>query len=51
MNRLYIGAIGFIAMLVGLSSFAENLNAWALLIGVCGVLMVVWSGAFRTVLE
>ena len=46
MSRFSIGVFGFIAMMVGLSSYSNNLNPWALLIGVMGALLTIWGGAY-----
>jgi len=42
-----LGGLWFCVMVAGLSSFADNLNGWGLLIGLIGAGLTAWGGAFR----
>ena len=46
-SRFTIGVLGFVGVFVGLGSFAENHNLWALLIGLSSAALCVWGGAFE----
>ena len=46
-SRFTIGVLGFVGMAVGVGSFAQNLNLWALLIGLSSAALCVWGGVFE----
>ena len=46
-SRFVIGVLGFVGMAVGIGSFAQNHNPWALLIGLSSAALTVWGGAFE----
>ena len=46
-SRFTLSVIGFVGMAVGIGSFAQNLNLWALLIGLSGAALCVFGGAFE----
>jgi len=43
-----LGGLWFCVMVAGLSSFTENSDPWALLLGVSGAALTLWSGAWGT---
>ena len=48
-SRFTIGVLGFVGVFVGLGSFAQNYNPWALLLGLSSAALCVWGGVFEDV--
>ena len=46
-SRFTLSVLGFVGMAVGIGSFAQNLNPWALLIGLSSAALCVWGGVFE----